>query len=533
MRHFEISSNIRLALILGLALYALSPAPAVAQEPRLDISSGTDVGEKDPNIDKRFDGSLPAQSGDVDPSEEPIQVKKVKPKNTKEEALPEESDEEDELGSSAEDSKDASPSKTEKPAKNSDPGLLQVDHEVFIDEVLRRLDSPDERTRLEATLALRKNVRQSDVENLATKLKQGNNRDKQLAIIESLGALGDRRAGDALRFEIQHGDDYTKAAAVTAMGYLNFNWPVPILAKVLRKEKSDDLRKRAASALGQIGTPQAIYTLRTSLALLEDSPGAKNAAFWALEKARGEIDEEQIDTEMPRGRRLQLYYKGTRYYFYHPANRREAGIEKTGLRPWLLVCIHDGDLRAEEVFNICYRSGKKALLAVLVPVIDNMRYPSYGDMNIRGERFDKRLLELVDHVGERAGLTTREIFLFGYGIGGDFVQKFTMAYPTRIAKAAYECTNYTNPDPEAYFPKGLNITPLAPDIKVDMYPVMKADQLLILRKNSDSLRDGKEYFEAMEHYSQVNGIRERVNVRTVDVKFEIWNEAEKFLLSQD
>ena len=123
--------------------------------------------------------------------------------------------------------------------------------------------------------------------------------------------------------------------------------------------------------------------------------------------------------------------------------------------------------------------------------------------------------------------------MFGYGLGGDFVQKFSMAYPTRIAKAAYECNNFTSPDPEAYFPKGLNITPLAPDIKVDMYSVMKTEQLLILRKNSDSIRDGKEYFEAMEHYSQVNGIRERLNVRTVDVKFEIWNEAEKFLLSLD
>lgn len=509
---------------------------AHAGDQPLGIARPADVAEKDPALDEKFksDMSLPSEDADLSDEEEPIQVSKSdRSKVVKE--IPVDEDEEflddDEPPVVAKKNPPKTP--VEEDGKANTPGLVRVSHDALMDEILRRLDSPDERTRLEATLALRKNAQQSDVEDLAKRLKQGNNRDKQLALIEALGGLQDKRAGDALRFEVDHGDEVTRRAAVTALGNLNYNWPVPILAKVLRKDKDEELKKRAASALGQIGTPQAIYTLRTSLALLDENPGAKNAAFWALEKARGEIDEERIDTEMPRGRRIQLYYNGTRYYFYHPANRREAGVDKSGLRPWLLVCIHDGDLRAEEVFNICYRSAKKAQLAVLVPVIDNMRYPDYGTFNIRGERFDKRLLELIEHVGQHAGLNVREFYLFGYGTGGDFVQKFSMVYPKRIAKVAYECTGFTMPDPEAYFPKGLNRSPLSPDIGVDMYQVMKTDQMLILRKNSEALRNGKEYFEAMEHYSQINGIRERLNVRTVDVKFEIWNEAEKFLLSTD
>jgi len=505
---------------------------SLAEAPPIGIQSGADVSGKDPAIDAHFkdDLSLPAKDSDLDETEAPIEIRKKPTREVKEEKPP---DEADDAALSDEDEGDEGESGAAKSSGKVDSTEDTARHAVEIDEILRRLDSADEGTRLIATRKLSESARQSDVETLAKTLKRGNNRDKQLSIIETLGALGDKRAGDALRFEVQHGDEFTKRAAVTALGQLNFNWPVPILAKVLRKEKDDEMRKRAASALGQIGTPQAIYTLRTSLALLDDSPGAKNAAYWALEKARGEIDDEQIDTEMPRGRRMQLYYKGTRYYFYHPANRREMGVGKSGLRPWLLVCIHDNDLRAEELFNICYRSAKKAQLAVLVPVIDNMRYPDYANFNLRGERFDKRLLELIDHVGEHAGLTTREIYLFGYGDGGDFVQKFGMVYPKRIAKIAYECKNYMVPDPDAYFPKGLNRSPLAPDLGVDMYSVMKTDQMLILRKNSNSYRNGKEYFEAMEHYSLVNGIRERMNVRSIDVKFEIWNEAEKFLLTVD
>ena len=411
---------------------------------------------------------------------------------------------------------------------------VRISHDVLVDELLRRLNSPDERTRLEAGLALRRTTTLADVEKLVRILKKGNNRDKQLFIIESLANLQDKRAGEGLRFEVNHGDEETRKAAVTALGNLAFNWPISTLVKVLRREKDDEVRKRAASSLGNIGSPQAIYALRTSLGLLEESPGAKNAAFWALERARGEIDEERIDTDLPRGRRLSLMYKGTRYFFYHPANRREASATKSGLRPWLLVCLHDGDLRAEDVFNICYKAAKKVQLAVLVPVIDNINFPDYGTFNVRGQRADKRLLELIDHVGQNAQLSTREIYLFGYGVGGDLAHRFSMAYPKRIARAAYECNSFTLPDTEVFFPRGLAPSPLAPDVKVDMYSFLKTDQLLIMRKNNpEAVRTGKEFFEATTHYAEINGIRGRIAARTVDVKYEIWGEAEKFLLSYD
>lgn len=410
---------------------------------------------------------------------------------------------------------------------------VPLSHEALIDALLRRMSSPDERTRLEAGLALRKTAKLSDVPLLVKILKRGNNRDKQLFLIETLAGLQDRRAGEALRFEVRHGDLESKRAAVSALGKLKFNWPIPVLVRTLRKAEDAEIRKRAASALGEIGTTQSIYALRTSLASLEEDVGAKNAAFWALERARGEIDDQLIDTKMPKGRRLQLYYKGTRYYFYHPAHRRGSSVHKVGLRPWLLVCVHDSDLRAEDLFNICWRAGKKRQMAVLVPMLDPIRFPNYGKFNIRAQRTDKRLLELIEHVGKHASLTVREFYLFGYGTGGDFAQRFTMAYPKRIARAAFESDEFTSPDAEAYFPRGLNRTPLAPDVGIDMYRFLKTDSVLIMRKNSPTLRDAKNFYESMQHYADINGIRGRLAVRTVDVKFEIWSEAEKFLFSYD
>lgn len=409
----------------------------------------------------------------------------------------------------------------------------KLDHDVLIEGLLRNLSSPDEETRLRAGVGLKKNAKLGDVPLLVRILKRGNNRDKQLFIIDTLGALQDRRSGEALRFEVRHGDIESQRAAVTALGKLRFNWPVPVLVRVLRKAEDLELRKRAASALGEIGSTRAEYALRTSLATLDDAIGAKQAAFYALEKIRGKIDSQRIDTVMPEGRRLDLYYKGTRYLLYHPAHRRGSAIHKVGLRPWLVVCVHDQDLRVEELFNICWRSAKQRQMAVLAPYFDNMNFPEFQDFNIRGERADKRLIEIIEHVGKQASLTVREFYLFGYGAGGDFAQRFAMAHPRRIAKLAFESDSFTMPEKEVFYPRGLHRNPLAPDIAIDMYPFLKTDAMLIHRKNSPVYRQSKEYFESIRHFAEINGIRGRMTIRTVDVKFEIWNEAENFLFSYD
>ena len=64
-----------------------------------------------------------------------------------------------------------------------------------------------------------------------------------------------------------------------------------------------------------------------------------------------------------------------------------------------------------------------------------------------------------------------------------------------------------------------------------MYQFLKSDTVLVLRKNSPTLREAKAFFESMQHYADINGFRSRLAVRTVDVKFEIWSEAERYLFS--
>ncbi len=406
-------------------------------------------------------------------------------------------------------------------------------HEAKVQDLLRALSSPDELTRVEAGIELRKIVRLSDATELSQILKRGNNVDKQLFIVDALSKLGEKGAAEALRFETRHGEIESRRAATSALGKLNTDWPIPVLVRTLRQEKDHELRKRAASALGTIGSTQAIYAVRTSISKLEDSPGAKNASYYALDYALGKIDPQRIDTNIPAGMRHTLYYKGMRYYFYHPTIRKGASSLRKGLRPWLLTCIHDEDMAASDTFTVCWRAAKRRQMAVLVPMFDNINYPDFGTFNIRDERADIKLLELIEFLSKQVNLSVRELYMFGYGTGGDFVQRFTLAYPKRIARVAFEANEFTKPDPEYMFPRGLGRNPLAPDVVIDMYTVLKTDMMQIQRKESPTYKEAQAFGEAYQHYADINGIRARLATKKVDVKYEIWAEAEKYLFGFD
>ena len=77
-----------------------------------------------------------------------------------------------------------------------------IQHEAELTDILRNLSSPDEKTRTDSGIRLRKTVRSGDTSLLAQTLKRGNNLDKQLFIIDALTKLGDKKAGEALRFEV-------------------------------------------------------------------------------------------------------------------------------------------------------------------------------------------------------------------------------------------------------------------------------------------------------------------------------------------
>lgn len=375
----------------------------------------------------------------------------------------------------------------------------------LVDALIRQLDSDDARVRVEAGLRLQETATGRDVSTIAQSVKQGNPPDKQKFLIRTLGALADPRATDALQFEMKFGKPESVREAIYALGKIKSDWAVPALTQeVLDFAKTDDPRGiLAAGALGSIGSLRALDALRDKIN--RASGAIRIAIAWALEVGGKKIDPTVIDKELPEGQTLTKLYKGQRYYFYHPSGRR-----RNDPKPDLFVCIHDQDMDAEKLFATCVTMAKKHGFAVLVPFFDPITFPRYSDFNLGFERSDSRLLELAEHVGKFGDVKSHELYLWGTGIGGGFVQRFVMVHPERVARAAIVNANLNLLEPEVLFPEGLGQTPLAPDIAIDMYKFVKSDLSVSSLNDASSAAkaDLAKFFErifAYENQAQVRG----------------------------
>lgn len=168
-------------------------------------------------------------------------------------------------------------------------------------------------------------------------------------------------------------------------------------------------------------------------------------------------------------------------------------------------------------------------MALLVPIFDAMRFPDYGTFNYRGERSDRWLQELVEHVAADAGLESHEIYLFGLGAGGDFVQRYTLAYPQTIARAAFAAKEFTLPDPNVLFPEGTKRNLRVPDLALDFTPFVKSDVAIVVEDQRSPGRETSRYLQTLHDYAEEHGLTPRYGVRAGSKPDEVWKVASEFM----
>ncbi|MCB0358220.1 MAG: HEAT repeat domain-containing protein [Bdellovibrionales bacterium] len=392
------------------------------------------------------------------------------------------------------------------------PAEADEEHVQLVRALGAQLVEDDRGRVLSAGVALFDTARKEDVPVLVELLGEPKSDEAQVLLLEVLGRLGDPRAARAVNFEVEHdNDDPVKLAGIDALGRFKHDWAIPALVQYLVHGDSVEIQKRAASALGRIGSSQAIYALESSVRRLGLMKGGLGESVqWALANAKGEIDPTKIDLELPGGTGLKRLYKGMQYSFYHPALR-----PRDGYPPRMFVCIHDTTLDYDETFDRCLKYGRDQQLAVLVPHFDNFNFPDYATFGIRSKRTDRLLLELVDFLGAQVNVETRQVFLFGHGAGGDFAQRFAMLYPERIARAAMLPRNILQIDRETFFPAGLQTNPFAPDITFDLNAIVRSEILFMTLNVPPTGREGEQFVREMKKYIGENGLFPRVGFKEV------------------
>ena len=101
-------------------------------------------------------------------------------------------------------------------------------------------------------------------------------------IAESLGQLGDAKAGPALLRLARAQDDSVRLAAIGALGQLRLASAVPELSHIVDGDAPPMVIKKAVVALGQIGDPRGIPALQHALVLEKQGVSFLPEASYAL-----------------------------------------------------------------------------------------------------------------------------------------------------------------------------------------------------------------------------------------------------------
>jgi|GEM_PF-5920412 len=419
------------------------------------------------------------------------------------------------------------------PDKNTNPK-----ENVSLQQIITLAGSEDYNSQLDAYFALEELATIDDLAFLVNALRKGNPPQAQLAIINVIGKLKDKQAIKGLLFELENGKLEVKRAVIRALGDIGDDFAGIYLYKILLEEEwkpaqiiTDwDARLQAAIALGKIGTGDSIGRLLAARERKKNDPGLTKVIEWSLALAQHKFPQTKDTTEFVRGDTIVGVFHGMQYLFFQPVIRGNKDN-----KPWVFACVHDETLNFAKVYEICLNVAQKHKMAMLVPIFDPIQFSDYGNFNYRGKRADKTFLELVDYLGEKGDVRSREIFLLGVGRGGDFVHRLSVFYPHRIARAAIRAQDYVGLDTEKYFPLGLKANPYTSDLRYNMRDILKVDLAVFLpelEKLERREHSGFRFMSGVEHEVERDGILPRIKEYPLKKRAkDNWNGILEFLFT--
>lgn len=136
----------------------------------------------------------------------------------------------------------------------------------------------------------------------------------------------------------------------------------------------------------------------------------------------------------------------------------------------VFVTVHGISRNAEEHARRYAKWAERYGVVLVAPLYPRERFPDYQRLNCAGcgPRADVVLEQIVAEVGSDTGARTDRLYLFGFSGGGQFVHRFALLHPERVARVAVGAAGwYTLPDPALKFPLGIRpsreFARLAPD----------------------------------------------------------------------
>lgn len=127
-------------------------------------------------------------------------------------------------------------------------------------------------------------------------------------------------------------------------------------------------------------------------------------------------------------------------------------------------------------------------VVLVAPLFDKHRHPGFQRLGLSGQRADLALEKIIEEVGRLTGANTHQLYMFGYSGGGQFVHRFAMAYPERVASIAIGAAGwYTFPDPDRRFPYGIQPHRKLPGIRFRQEQFLRIPATVLVGEKDDKI----------------------------------------------
>jgi len=227
--------------------------------------------------------------------------------------------------------------------------------------------------------------------------------------------------------------------------------------------------------------------------------------------------------DLPRGEILQRQLKTDPdqiYYLYIPVN--------AGSSPKLFVSVHGISRNAGECARYFTDLADLYGVVVVSPLFTKLRFPYYQRLGRQdqGLRADRMLDLIVEEVGWLTTADNSRMYLFGYSGGGQFVHRYAMTHPGRVAGIALGAAGwYTFPDPDCRYPRGTGSSRKLPDIGFDPDKFLRIPACVLVgerdnrtdsslnqsgrineQQGCNRLQRGRRWIEAMQQAARSRGL---------------------------
>jgi len=188
----------------------------------------------------------------------------------------------------------------------------------------------------------------------------------------------------------------------------------------------------------------------------------------------GSVDRIPLQKGVVIRRRLRGF-SGQVYYLYVP--------RFAGKRPPLMVSVHGISRNARQHAELLSSMAERYGVVLLAPLFSKKRFPDYQRLGRlgRGPRSDLALDRIVGEVLNLTGADPSRLYLFGYSGGGQFVHRYAMAHPQRVAAVVVGAAGwYTLPQKDNSYPHGVGLCRDLPSLRFDTASFLRIPMTVVI-----------------------------------------------------